>query len=239
MDYRPELAVGRWPVGTAGQLRRVVAKTLAFEKRLAADPQVSPRVALVSVGGWVDSRGVMDRMASYMPSSWTIEKRHDGDPGERALTPPPTEAEVVGLLNNGVDLVIHAGHGLDTSWERCLFLEHLDQVHNAARLPVMISAGCSTARFATLLPYEAYVDIHGKKLQDPWTKKCGGRFCCPNDPTLLVMVQLLRTRDPCPEARSEDAWPVLRLPRPLLDRDSIGTPVEATEQGDSSNACVW
>ena len=40
-------------------------------------------------------------------------------------------------------------------------MERLNEVQNAKRLPVMISAGCSTARFATLPPYEAYVDIHG------------------------------------------------------------------------------
>jgi hypothetical protein len=33
---------------------------------------------------------------------------------------------------------------------------------NADRLPVMISAGCSTAYCAPLPPYEGYVDIHGK-----------------------------------------------------------------------------
>ena len=161
VDYRPELAVGRWPVNTPEQLRRVVAKTLAFEKRLAADPREPPRVAILSVGGWVDSRGVMDRIASSMPSSWKIEKRYDSRKGQKAAMPPPTEKEVLGLLNSGVDLVIHAGHGSDTSWERCFFMRHLDQVQNAKRLPVMISAGCSTARFATLPPYEAYVDAHG------------------------------------------------------------------------------
>jgi hypothetical protein len=161
VDYRPELAVGRWPVNTPEQLRRVVAKTLAFEKRLAADPREPPRVAILSVGGWVDSRGVMDRIASSMPSRWKIEKRYDSRKGQKAAMPPPTEKEVLGLLNSGVDLVIHAGHGSDTSWERCFFMRHLDQVQNAKRLPVMISAGCSTARFATLPPYEAYVDVHG------------------------------------------------------------------------------
>lgn len=165
IDYRPELAVGRWPVASVEQVRRAVAKTLAFEKRLADDPREPTRVALVAVGGWVDGRPFMDRLASLMPSSWEIAKRYDSGEAQNAALPPPTEEEVVKLLNGGVDLVIHAGHGSDTSWEQCFFMEHLDQVHNAQRLPVMLSAGCSTARFATLPPYEAYVDVHGAEHQ--------------------------------------------------------------------------
>ena len=60
-------------------------------------------------------------------------------------------------------LVCHVGHGNDNCWERCFFLAHLNRVKNADRLPVMISVGCSTARFATLPPYEPYVDVAGKE----------------------------------------------------------------------------
>jgi hypothetical protein len=161
VDYRPELAVGRWPVGTSEQLRIVVAKTIAAEKRLTASVKQPPRAALVAVAGWVDSRAAMDRMAAALPSKWVIEKRYDSRDRKKAATRQATEQEVLGLLNTGVDLMIHAGHGTDTAWEQCLFMSHLGQVHNASRLPVMISAGCSTARFATLPPYEAYRDVHG------------------------------------------------------------------------------
>ncbi len=59
------------------------------------------------------------------------------------------------------DLVAHVGHGSDTAWQGCLSTRDLAKIKNAEHLPVMISAGCSTARFATLPPYEPYVDIHG------------------------------------------------------------------------------
>src|SRR5208282_1255764 len=72
-----------------------------------------------------------------------------------------TEQEVVDLLNSGVDLVVHVGHGSDTTWQGCLSTRDLSKIKNANHLPVMISAGCSTARFATLPPYEPYLDIHG------------------------------------------------------------------------------
>lgn len=160
VDYRPELAVGRWPVSTPEQLRTVIAKTIAAEQRIADKRTGAPRAALVAVAGWVDSRARMERMASWFPSNWVIERRYDGA-GPPQAGGTPTEAEVCGLLNKGVDLMIHAGHGTDVAWERCLFINHLDRVRNAPRLPVMISAGCSTARFATLPPYEAYRDVLG------------------------------------------------------------------------------
>ena len=99
VDYRPELALGRWPIQTAEQLRNVVAKTLAFEKRLTTGSKEPPRVALLSVGGWVDSRGAMDRIASSMPTTWRIEKRYDSPRGEPTEIRPPTEKEVLELLN--------------------------------------------------------------------------------------------------------------------------------------------
>ena len=74
---------------------------------------------------------------------------------------PATEQEVVDLLNSGVDLVVHVGHGSDTAWQGCLSTRDLAKIKNAGHLPVMISAGCSTARFATLPPYEPYVDVQG------------------------------------------------------------------------------
>ena len=159
VDYRPELAVGRWPVNTSGELQTVIAKTIAAEKRLTGSLG-KPRAALLAVGGWVDSRGTMDRISSSLPG-WTVEKRYDAPGGATPTAVPPTEKELLRLLDDGVDLVIHGGHGTDGSWDRCLFRERLDRIHNAARLPVMVSAGCSTARFATLPPYEAYLDVYG------------------------------------------------------------------------------
>jgi hypothetical protein len=160
VDYMPELAVGRWPVSSSEQLRTIIAKTIAFEKGLAK-AQEHPRAAFVAASGWVDARDNMNRMASSMPQGWRIEKRYDGSDRDKEPIPPATEKEVLGLLNSGVDLVVHAGHGTDTSWERCLFMDRLSQAHNASRLPVMVSAGCSTARLATLPPYEAYLGIDG------------------------------------------------------------------------------
>jgi hypothetical protein len=58
---------------------------------------------------------------------------------------------------------VHAGHGAADAWEQCFSLADLDRITNSARLPVVISAGCSTAYFAPLAPYGAYVDVEGKE----------------------------------------------------------------------------
>ena len=67
------------------------------------------------------------------------------------------------LLNEGLGLVIHAGHGTDDAWEQCFSVHSLERVNNVDRLPVMISAGCSTAICAALGPYQAYIDVDGRE----------------------------------------------------------------------------
>jgi hypothetical protein len=160
IDYRPEIAVGRWPVNTDAEIKIVVAKSIAYESSIDQRPSEKPRLALLSVGGWVDSRGTMDRAATLM-SGWTPERRYYSDRARKDGTPPPDREQLTRLLNDGVEVVMHAGHGQDDQWERCFSSQDLKDLHNAGQLPVMLSAGCSTARFATLPPYEAYVDVKG------------------------------------------------------------------------------
>jgi hypothetical protein len=160
VHYVPTLAVGRWPVCTPGEVATLVNKTIAFEKRILADPARRPRLGLVNHEGFVDARDQMDRMAALMPRYWAVERRYYSD-ARRKSPRPATEQEVVDLLNSGVDLVVHVGHGSDTAWQGCLSTRDLPKIKNAGHLPVLISAGCSTARFATLPPYEPYVDVQG------------------------------------------------------------------------------
>jgi len=160
VHYVPTLAVGRWPVSTPQEVTTLVEKTIVFEERIASGKSGRPRLGLVNHEGFVDARDQLDRMAAKMPKDWLIERRYYSD-ARRPSKQLPTEQAVVDLLNSGVDLVVHVGHGSDTAWEGCLSVNDLTKIKNAGHLPVMISAGCSTARFATLPPYEPYVDIHG------------------------------------------------------------------------------
>lgn len=162
VDYRPEIAVGRWPVSTPEEARRVAAKTISAEERVLAE--TGPRrAAFLAVGGWVDSRGLLGRLAARLTNSWRVEKRFYSDASRPPATPPPDPDQVRGLFNGGVDLVVHTGHGAADAWEQCFSVGDLDRLTNAARLPVVISAGCSTAYFAPLPPYGAYVDVAGQE----------------------------------------------------------------------------
>jgi hypothetical protein len=153
VHYLPEIAV-----------ETVATKTLSYEKSLAGGSKPGANtVALFAVGGWVDSRPVMDRIAATQPGQRTVEKRYYADKARDDKTPPPDRAHLLSILNAGVGLVLHTGHGTDTEWQGCFGVGDLAQVRNPDRLPIMMSAGCSTARLAALPPYEPYTDVHGRE----------------------------------------------------------------------------
>jgi hypothetical protein len=164
IDYRPEIAVGRWPVSTVKEVKLVATKSMTTEKRILnrTHPGLR-RVGLIAVGGWVDSRPHLDRIAAALPKSWKAEKRYYADRGAKASTQAPNSEQVCGLLNSGVEVIFHAGHGTGDQWEQCLAIKHIDGLTNSDRLPVMISAGCGTALCAPLPPYTAYVDESGQE----------------------------------------------------------------------------
>ncbi len=164
-DYRPEIAVGRWPVSDAAEVLAVAAKSMRYERALESrGGEEHAKAALIAVDGWVDARGNLDRFASRISAGWTVEKRYYHDGSTSADAPPaPDEQQLIDLLNGGIDLVIHTGHGNDNLWAGCLSTNTLKKIKPSDWLPVMFSVGCSTARFATLPPYEAYVDASGEK----------------------------------------------------------------------------
>ncbi len=164
IDYRPEIAVGRWPVSTPAEVSLVAAKTVAYERRVLANSSPHLRqAAFFAVGGWVDSRAFMDRLAARLTNTWHIEKRYYSEGASQPAAPPPDHTQLRALMNGGLALAVHTGHGQADAWEQCFSLTDLDSLTNAAALPVVISAGCSTAYFAPLAPYGAYVDVNGQE----------------------------------------------------------------------------
>ena len=160
IDYRPELAVGRWPVDSDAEVQMVAEKTMAEDRAaLSGKGRGLRRAALVYVPGWVDARGQMDRWAAELPRGWKAAKLYGGQPKSN----PSDEHHVALFLNEGASLVLHVGHGEDSGWAGSLHVRALPRLHNADRLPVILSAGCSTATFATLPPYEPFEDVHGVK----------------------------------------------------------------------------
>ena len=70
IDYRPELAVGRWPVDSEAEVAMVAEKTMAEDRAASSGKGHGLRRAgLVYVPGWVDARGQMDRWAAALPGA--------------------------------------------------------------------------------------------------------------------------------------------------------------------------
>lgn len=159
IDYVPEVAVGRWPVSTPEQARTVAAKSIASEEqRVRARATSQPRnAALIGATGWIDTQKHFDRLELAMKGVWQIERKLF----ERETKTRPNEAALLDLWNGGLDLILHAGHGNPGDWEQCFSIGALPKITNSDRVPVVFSAGCSTAYFAALAPYDGYVDVTG------------------------------------------------------------------------------
>jgi hypothetical protein len=164
IDYRPEIAFGRWPVSTEKEVAIVAAKTIAYEEAIRDGTHPGLRRAdFFNVEKYVDARDRMTGWAAKMPPGWTVGRYFYQDDKKPYQTPPPDEAHVVASLNQGTALAVHVGHGSDHSWFRSFSTGSLKKLRDADRLPVMLSVGCSTGNFAPLPPYTAYVDVEGKE----------------------------------------------------------------------------
>jgi hypothetical protein len=164
VDYLPEVAVGRWPVSTPDEARLVAEKTVAYERMVLAHPSPHPqRAGFVATGGWVDGRQLMDKLAAKLAVRWQLAKCYYSDARRLSDRARPDHEQVRQMLNEGVGLLVHTGHGQPDAWDQCFSVGDLDHITNAMQLPVIISAGCSTAYFSPLPPYEPYVDVDGKE----------------------------------------------------------------------------
>ena len=76
VDYRCEVAVGRWPVSNLDEVRLVAEKTMTYEKSLRAKQKPGlDRAALVVVAGWVDARQRLTGLFDRLQPAWTLQQR--------------------------------------------------------------------------------------------------------------------------------------------------------------------
>ncbi|MCA8959837.1 MAG: hypothetical protein KDC38_04965, partial [Planctomycetes bacterium] len=143
VHYLPELAVGRWPVSTLEQLRVVIQKTIAHDAQRAEEDRAEatkPSFSFIAVDGWVDMRARMERWAKACERRFSVERRYFADAAHDYGVPAPTAESVLELLGERGGVVVHAGHGSDQRWEKCLDRSALTRLDNRHRLPVCISA---------------------------------------------------------------------------------------------------
>jgi hypothetical protein len=164
ITYEPKIAFGRWPVSTEQQVRTVATKTIAYEKSIRDGTHPGLRRAdFFNTAGYVDVRDRMTAWARELPPGWSADRYFYADDKKPYHTPPPDEPHVLEAADRGCALIAHVGHGSDNSWFKSISTRGLSKLKDADRLPVMISVGCSTANFAPLPPYSAYVDVDGKE----------------------------------------------------------------------------
>lgn len=169
IHYLPEIAVGRWPVSTVQEVERLVAKSIRYEQTLK---NRSLAAAYLCVGGWVDTRRQLNRFSQIL-SDWTPKQLFYGS------KEPASAANVVDLMNEGTRIIFHSGHGETHGWDQSISLKNLHQLKNADKLPIILSAGCSTAYLATLPPYQGYIDTEGK---EHLGTDAGEKFTAPPPP---------------------------------------------------------
>lgn len=150
IDYTPELALGRWPTSNVDEVACIAAKTLQHARETPAQ-----RSALLLHGAdWIDIKARVDAWGAALAPRYAAQ-RLNHESGK-----PAADAAVAQALEAGVDLLVHVGHGSPSGYDRMLSTNTLAQC-KPARLPVLISAGCSTAAFAAMPPYSAYTDSSG------------------------------------------------------------------------------
>ncbi|MSR75054.1 MAG: hypothetical protein EXS14_06265 [Planctomycetes bacterium] len=150
VHYTPELAVGRWPASNASEVACIASKTLRHVREL---PQ--QRKALLLHGAdWIDMRARMDGWGR------TLDPHYSATRINHAHGEPAADAAVAQALHAGVDFLVHVGHGSPDGYDRMLSTMTLAGC-TPLRLPVLLSAGCSTAAFAAMPPYSAYTDSSG------------------------------------------------------------------------------
>ena len=115
----------------------------------------------MSGGGWSDSRPLFEGLGKALPAGWTAHRLFYHDPEAKPATDPPNEESLVRRLRDGCEFVFHGGHGSDDGWDGCLSTGSLPKFAGAPSTPILFSAGCSTATFAALPPYQAYQDVQG------------------------------------------------------------------------------
>jgi hypothetical protein len=175
IHYRPQIAVGRWPVSTDEKVRIIAQKSMDYEKSILDGTHPALRkAAIFHVRGWVDARDQLGRISHSLPPGWNSTGYLFQDDNPKYKLPEATEESVIRELNSGVALCIHAGHGEPEGWmgyplrtgnhvNTILSTYHsLPLIKNADKLPLFISIGCSTSYFAPLGPGEPYIDTEGK-----------------------------------------------------------------------------
>jgi len=144
-DPLPVMAIGRIPAKTQGEVHRLVAKIIAYESEpVAADWR--RRAIFVADGKEALFAHLADALAAKLPASIQAVKVYLDEHGSDVQV---ARSQVIAHWNRGALLLAYVGHGSMDSWAAgpLLGMDHVAQVRNDRRLPILVAATCLNGFF--------------------------------------------------------------------------------------------
>lgn len=140
-DSVPDMAIGRIPVLTPGELQDVLSKIISYEG--SARDRVLFASDNVDAGG--DFPADSDDLSALVPSQYVLSKVYLSD-----YAIQDARQLLIAEMNNGVFLVNYMGHaGVDRlAQEGLLRVSDLDLLTNWDRLPILTAMTCIVGQFA-------------------------------------------------------------------------------------------
>ncbi|MFW6184551.1 MAG: C25 family cysteine peptidase, partial [Chloroflexota bacterium] len=134
-DYRPELAVGRWPVDSRQEVQALVSRTLTYE-----DGEAPQRAIFAADGTSTEFSNLTTRL---------LESAGFQDDTARVLN-GPTSAELTDVWNDGSWLVTYTGHGSLELWgkEDVFSVSAVENLATSQAAPIVVQLTCLSGLFA-------------------------------------------------------------------------------------------
>jgi hypothetical protein len=151
-DMMPDIAIGRLPVNSVGELDTVIDKILAYEN--GAKNQSWQRHVMLVADNTPDSAGNFpafadDLVTNYLPAPFVGDKVYLDDlscpplPGDAGSCPQVSAAILNGLNNTGALFVTYIGHGHTNRWTGEQVLNNtIAATMTNSHLPVALAMTC-------------------------------------------------------------------------------------------------
>jgi hypothetical protein len=143
-DKLPDMFVGRFPVNSVEQADVMVNKVIRYED----DPLIGPwrkRIQLLAGEGPIFESGTVALDSAFVPPGYDAPRIYTTSGSAHfGIT-----QDLLDQWNEGVAMATFSGHGGGSVWLDANFflVEHVDQLENGRRLPVVLSLTCFVGFF--------------------------------------------------------------------------------------------
>ncbi len=155
-DHYPDLFTGRFPAATAGQLRVMLQRTLAYEKATVTDASWYKKAVGIGSEQGPGYHNLMDfQHIRYIDSAFLqpccyphISELFDGSQGGLDAPGNPDATLLAKTIEQGAGLINYCGHGSSQGWNTTHFDNtQVDKLENTGCWPVIFSVSCATGNF--------------------------------------------------------------------------------------------